>query len=147
MMLDQMYEADADSQLKDDITRQISTVDVQGPANSQPVQSRGNMPELSGQSSGHLSPQQNPYAQAIQDLRNEPGSFVKFEPEFPWQQSDALSSPEKQRAHFRDSPFYDDDTAWAHMQRRKSTFRAVLASNGSLVLLLFLFLGRITEYW
>lgn len=144
MMLDQMYEADADAQLRDDITRQPSTVDVKGHANAQPVQSRGNMPELSGQSLRHLSPQQNPYAQAMQDLRNEPGSFVKFEPE---QQSDALSSPEKQRAHFRDSLLNDDETAWARMQRRKAVFRAVLAFNGLLVLLLFLFLGRITEYW
>lgn len=125
MMLDQMYQKDADAQIQEEIkqnflyrssipvsrafdrwTTQRPMVDAQGQSHPQPVQIFEGGPEFAGQWPRRLSRQEEIYAQATHNLRNRPEEFV---PEFQGEQSYAhLSSKDREQALFRDL-IYDRD--------------------------------------
>lgn len=126
MLLDQMYQADADAQLRDGILQSLEDYGLSGPISqesnkqtmrpntknrqsqyySQPMHNLGNVPMFLRPSYRNLSPQQEAYAQAMQNLRNEPESFA---PDFSRQKPCSHLSPEeRQQALFRELLYYRD---------------------------------------
>lgn len=144
MMLDQLYQADADAQIRDEIkqsfekyhsstpvsrdsdkwTTQPTMIDTHGQSHPQQVQILEGVPEFSGQWPRRLSQQEELYAQAMHNLRNRPEYFVS---EFSGEQSYThMSSEEREQALFHDLLYYrDKEKIQASTQRMIEVFRVV----------------------
>lgn len=148
MMLDQLYQADADAQIRNEIkqsfenyhsstpvsrnsdkrTTQPTTIDAHGQSHPQPVQILEGVPEFSPEFSGQwprrLSQQEELYAQAMHNLRNRPEYFVS---EFSGEQSYThMSSEEREQALFHDLLYYrDKEKIQTSTRRMIEVFRVV----------------------
>lgn len=125
-------------------TLQTKDGDAQGQYYPQSIHPFGNVPEFLKSSYRHLSPQQEAYAQAMQNLRNKPESFA---PDSARQKPCThLSSEERHQALFRELLYYrDTENIRTRTNTRNFLFRFVQCFFCGLILFFWL-APRILRY-